>query len=331
MNMDRRKFLKKTSMGVAGAGLAAMLPWQHLQAGTEAKLFFDISLAQFSFASEFFTGKHSTLDFPVRAKNEFGISIVEYVSMFFRDKGPDFFHELKKRTDDLGVRNHLIMVDDENIADLDAAKRQHAVESHYKWVDAAKILGCSSIRVNLGSMEQEGSAEDVSNAAIEGYSKLLEYGEKNQLDIIVENHIGHSCNGKWLANVMKQVNHKRAGVLPDFGNFCVKRTKPATQDIAGWMATKCLEEYDKYRGVEELMPYAKGVSAKTHKFDEKGNEMEIDFVKMFDIVRKSGFKGIVGIEYEGGLMHMAGQSGFVTNEEGVKATKKLLERVGQSR
>jgi hydroxypyruvate isomerase len=330
MKMDRRNFLKKTSMGVAGAGLATMLPWQ-LHAATEAKLFFDISLAQFSFASEFFTGKHSTLDFPARAKNEFGINIVEYVSMFFRDKGADFFKELKKRTDDIGVKNHLIMVDDENIADLDATKRQHAVESHYKWVDAAKILGCNSIRVNLGSMEQEGSAEDVSKAAIEGYSKLLEYGEKNQLDIIVENHVGHSCNGKWLANVMKQVNHKRAGVLPDFGNFCVKRTKPATQDIAGWMATKCLEEYDKYKGVEELMPYAKGVSAKTHKFDDKGNEMEIDFVKMFDIVRKSGFKGIVGIEYEGGLMHMAGQSGFTTNEEGIKATKKLLERVGQSK
>jgi sugar phosphate isomerase/epimerase len=331
MKMDRRNFLKKTSMGVAGAGLATMLPWQQLHAATEAKLFFDISLAQFSFASEFFTGKHSTLDFPARAKNEFGINIVEYVSMFFRDKGADFFKELKKRTDDIGVKNHLIMVDDENIADLDATKRQHAVESHYKWVDAAKILGCNSIRVNLGSMEQEGSAEDVSKAAIEGYSKLLEYGEKNQLDIIVENHVGHSCNGKWLANVMKQVNHKRAGVLPDFGNFCVKRTKPATQDIAGWMATKCLEEYDKYKGVEELMPYAKGVSAKTHKFDDKGNEMEIDFVKMFDIVRKSGFKGIVGIEYEGGLMHMAGQSGFTTNEEGIKATKKLLERVGQSK
>ena len=312
-----------------GAGAAASLPW-NLFAHSEKKLSFDISLAQFSFASEFFSGKHDTMDFPAKAKNEFGISIVEYVSMFFKDKGNDvtFFKELKKRTDDLGVKNNLIMVDDENIAEVDPAKRNHAVESHYKWVDAAKILDCNSIRVNLGSMEQTETAEEVAAAALEGYRKLLEYGEKNEIDIIVENHVGHSCKGKWLAGIMKQVNNKRAGVLPDFGNFCIKRTKPATQDLAGYMNTKCLEEYDKYKGMEELMPYAKGVSAKSHKFDAQGNETEIDFHRMFDIIKKAKFKGIVGIEYEGGLMQMMGQPDYLSNEEGIRATKKLIEKMG---
>lgn len=329
MKTERRKFIKQVSMGALGAGAAASLPW-NLYAEGVSKFPYEISLAQFSLASEFFTGKHNTLDFPGRAKKEFGINIVEYVSMFFADKANDmtFLNELKKRTDDLGVKNNLIMVDDENIADLDKAKRNHAVESHYKWVDAAKVLDCNSIRVNLGSLDQEGTAEEVAAAAVEGYSKLLEYGAKNNLDIIVENHVGHSCNGKWLAGIMKQVNNKRAGVLPDFGNFCVKRTKPVTMDIAGYMGTTCLEEYDKYKGIEELMPYAKGVSAKTHKFDEQGNETEIDFVRMFDIIRKSKFKGIVGIEYEGGVMQMAGQSGYLSNEDGIKATKKLLEKMG---
>jgi hypothetical protein len=248
---------------------------------------YPLSLAQFSLASEFFTGRHNTLEFPARAKNEFGLSIVEYVSMFFADKANDttFFKELKMRADDVGVRNHLIMVDDENIADLDPVKRSHAVESHYKWVDTAKMLGCSSIRVNLGSIDQEGSAAEVADAALDGYSKLLEYGAQADLDIIVENHVGHSCNGKWLAGIMKGVNHERAGVLPDFGNFCVKRTKPETMDLAGYMNTKCLETYDMYLGVEELMPYAKGVSAKAHQFDSNGNETEIDFAKMFGIIK----------------------------------------------
>jgi sugar phosphate isomerase/epimerase len=329
MKTDRRKFIKQLGIGTLGAGVATSLPW-NLFAEDTYKSSYDISLAQFSLASEFFAGKHNTLDFPARAKNEFGINIVEYVSMFFADKvdSSDFLKELKKRTDDLGVKNNLIMVDGENIADLDKAKRNHAVESHYKWVDAAKVLDCNSIRVNLGSIDQEGTAEEVASAALEGYSKLLEYGAKNNLDIIVENHISHSCNGKWLAGIMKQVNNKHAGVLPDFGNFCVKRTKPATLDIAGYMNTKCLEEYDKYKGVEELMPYAKGVSAKTHKFDAQGNETEIDFVRMFDIIKKSKFKGIVGIEYEGGIMQMAGQTGYLSNEEGIKATKKLIEKMG---
>jgi sugar phosphate isomerase/epimerase len=248
--------------------------------------------------------------------------------MFFADKVTDasFLKELRARTDDLGVTNHLIMVDDENIADLDKTKRDHAVESHYKFVDAAKILGCSSIRVNLGSIDQTGTAEEVADAALEGYSRLLQYGDDHELDIIVENHVGHSCNGKWLASIMKEVNHKRAGVLPDFGNFCIKRTKPETMDIAGYMNTKCLEQYDMYLGIEELMPYAKGVSAKTHKFDANGNETEMDFKRIFDIIKKSGFNGIVGIEYEGGLMHAQGMEGYLSNEEGIKATKQLIEK-----
>jgi sugar phosphate isomerase/epimerase len=325
MNSTRRNFLKNIA-GFAAATAIGTLPGQLF--ANKKKASYEISLAQFSLASEFFSGKHDVLDFPRRAKSEFGIDIVEYVSMFFGDKqNESFFKELKKRSDDVGVRNNLIMVDGENIADLDDAKRNHAVESHYKWVDGAKILNCKSIRVNLGSMEQEGTAEEVATAAVDGYGKLLEYGDKVGIDIIVENHVGHSCNGKWLAGIMKQVNHKRAGVLPDFGNFCVKRTKPATNDLNGWMATKCLEEYDKYKGMEELMPYAKGVSAKSHKFDAQGNETEIDFKRMFEIIRKSKFHGIVGIEYEGGLMHMMGQPGYLSNEEGIKATKKLVEKV----
>ncbi|MCU0369503.1 MAG: sugar phosphate isomerase/epimerase [Cyclobacteriaceae bacterium] len=329
MKTTRRKFVKQLGVSALGASVAASLPWNLNAAGVN-KSSYEISLAQFSLASEFFSGKHNTLDFPGRAKKEFGVNIVEYVSMFFADKAnnTEFLKELKKRADDEGVRNHLIMVDDENIADLDKAKRIHAVESHYKWVDAAKFLGCKSIRVNLGSITQEGTAEEVADAALEGYAKLLEYGAKADLDIIVENHVGHSCNGQWLAGIMKKINNKRAGVLPDFGNFCVKRTKPETMDLAGYMNTRCLEEYDKYKGIEELMPYAKGVSAKTHKFDAQGNEVDIDFVRMFEIIKKSKFKGIIGIEYEGGVMQMAGQSGYLSNEEGIRATKKLIEKMG---
>ncbi|HZY79055.1 MAG TPA: TIM barrel protein [Cyclobacteriaceae bacterium] len=296
---------------------------------TASKGRYEISLAQFSLASEFFAGKHDILEFPGRARKEFDINIVEYVSMFFagREKDQSFLEELRKRSDDAGVRNHLIMVDDENISDVDASRRNHAVEAHYRWVDAAKILGCTSIRVNLGSMTDTAPAAEIAKAAIEGYGKLLDYGDKNDLNIIVENHMGASCDGKWLAGVMKAVDHKRAGTLPDFGNFCVKRTTPVTNDIAGLMATKCLEEYDKYLGVEELMPYAKGVSAKTNRFDAHGNDVEIDFDRMFEIVRKSGFSGVIGIEYSGGYMHAQGQAGFLTNEEGIRATKKLIERV----
>ena len=314
-------------MTALGVGVLRAHPYATLtNAGAKT---YPLSLAQFSFASDYFAGKRDTLDFPALAKNDFGIDIVEYVSMFFADKAndPGFFKDLKLRADDLGVTNNLIMVDDENIADLDKAKRLQAVESHYKWVDAAKILGCKSIRVNLGALGQEGTPEQLTDAALDGYAKLLEYGTQHDMNILVENHVGISSNGAWLANIMKEIDNPRAGTLPDFGNFCTNRTVPKTQDIAGYMDTVCLEQYDTYEGMKELMPYAKGVSAKTHKFDTDGFEPDIDFKRIFKIIEESGFDGIVGIEYEGGLMAAYGQAGYLSNEEGVKATKALIERV----
>jgi sugar phosphate isomerase/epimerase len=331
MNSNRRHFLKNMSMAAAGAGLASTLPG-FLQAEPAAKkMFFDISLAEFSFASDLWSGKLNNLDFPLKAKKEFGIDVVEYVAMFFNNKHTDsaYLADLKKRAEDAGVKNNLIMVDGENISDLDEAKRKKAVESHYAWVDAAKFLGCKSIRVNLGTMEMPGTAEQEAAAAVDGYGKLLEYGDKAGIDIIVENHLGRSCNAQWLTGIMKQVNHKRAGVLPDFGNFCVKRTKPETNDIAGWMKTTCVESYDLYKGVEELMPFAKGVSAKSHKFKADGDELEMDYMRLFKTIKASGFKGYVGIEYEGGLMRSMGKDeSYLLNNDGVIATKKLLEKVG---
>ena len=261
--------MKAIGLATAGYSLSGVLPLGMTKDLLRAKPFFDISLAEFSFASELWSGKLANLDFPAKAKKDFGIDVVEYVSMFFNNKHKDssYMADLKKRASDAGVKNNLIMVDGENLSDLDDGKRKTAVESHYSWVDAAKFLGCNSIRVNLGSMDMPGTAEDEAKASVDGYGRLLEYGEKEGINIIVENHLGRSCNAKWLVGIMKQVNHPRAGVLPDFGNFCIKRTKPETNDIAGWMKTVCEEKYDLYQGVEEeLMPYAKGVSAKTHKF-----------------------------------------------------------------
>jgi sugar phosphate isomerase/epimerase len=181
------------------------------------------------------------------------------------------------------------------------------------------------IRVNV---EGEGDPNEVSKAAIESLHTLIDYGRKSNVDIIVENHVGISCNAGWLANVMKEMNTPHCGTLADFGNFCINRTKPPTNDIAGWMQTKCLEEYDRYKGIQELMPYAKGVHAKAHVFDANGNDTETDFAKMFKIIIDSGFKGWVSVEYEGGLLKMYGKDNkYLDDDAGVLATKKLIDKV----
>jgi sugar phosphate isomerase/epimerase len=263
---------------------------------------FKISLAEWSFHRTIGDGKMTNLDFPVVAKRDFGIDGVEYVNSFFKDKAQDnaYLTELKTRCTDNGVNSVLIMCDGEgSLGDPDSSQRTKAVENHYKWVEAAKFLGCHSIRVNAHS---EGSYEEQMKLASDGLRRLSEFGAKHGIGVIVENHGGLSSSGKWLAAVMKLVDDKNCGTLPDFGNFRVTDT----------------EVYDMYQGVAELMPYAKGVSAKSHVFDKDGNESEIDYVKMMKIVLDAGYHGYVGIEWEGEKPD---------EMEGVKLTKQLLVRV----
>lgn len=323
MPSTRRHFIKQlgglaAGFGAASTGLAfaRVLPNYQTKvqpAIIDPPLFFTISLAEWSLHKKLFAKEIDNLDFPSIAKNTYGINVVEYVNQFFKDKAKDtkYLAELLKRCNDNGVKNHLIMCDGEGeLGSSDAAKRKEAIENHYKWVDAAKYLGCITIRVNAFG---QGSPEEVQKAAIESLHTLGEYADKVGINIIVENHGGYTSNGEWMASVMKGVHRKNVGTLPDFGNFCIKR-----EGGAQWGA-KCIEEYDRYKGVGEMMPFAKGVSAKTHDFDEQGNCIETDYVRMMKVVKDAGFKGYAGIEYEGDKL---------SEDEGIKKTKALLEKVG---
>ncbi len=295
--LSRRSFLTSSAVAAAVATVGSTASAFHRPAAK-----FDISIAEWSLHQALFGKKVDHLDFSKIAKEEFGISAVEYVNQFFKDKAQDkaYLAELNKRAGDLGVKQLLIMIDGEGqLGDANLKKRGEAVENHFKWVEAAKELGCHSIRVNAGS---SGSYEDQMYRAADGLRALSEFGATHGLNVIVENHGGLSSNGAWLAGVMKQVDLKNCGTLPDFGNFKVSND----------------EEYDRYKGVTELMPFAKAVSAKSHDFDDKGNETHTDYFKMMKIVLDAGYSGFVGIEYEGKKLD---------EYAGVRATKALLERV----
>lgn len=305
LTANRRSFLKQAA---ALAATTALLPDTFAGLSAAKKPFFEISLAEWSLHKALFAKKITNLDFPGLARKEFGIGAVEYVNQFFKDKAEDktYLNDLLTRCKDNGVKNHLIMIDGEGgLAELDEAKRNKAIDNHKRWVDCAKYLGCKTIRVNAyGS----GTSEEVAKAAVDGLGRLGEFAKPAKINIIVENHGGYSSNGQWLSGVMKQVGMKNVGTLPDFGNFCIKR-KSGSFD--------CEESYDRYQGTQELMPFAKGVSAKTYDFDAQGNCIETDYTRIMKIVKDSGFKGYAGIEYEGSK---------VDEYEGIKKTKVLLER-----
>tara|TARA_B100000809_G_scaffold186820_1_gene185014 strand:+ start:3676 stop:4488 length:813 start_codon:yes stop_codon:yes gene_type:complete len=266
---------------------------------------FKISLAEWSLHRALQSKEIDHLDFYSVAKKEFDISAVEYVNTFFFNKAKDatYLKEMKTRADDLSVKSLLIMCDNEgNLGDPDDSKRKTAVENHYKWAEAAKFLGCHSIRVNARS---EGSYDEQIELAADGLRRLAEFGDSIGINTIVENHGGLSSNGKWLSAVMEKVDHPRMGTLPDFGNFRLKGE----------------EWYDRYQGVRELMPYAKAVSAKSHEFDSDGNEINTDYYKMIKIVLDAGYNSYVGIEYEG-TAH--------SEMEGIRLTLELLKKVRAS-
>lgn len=295
--VNRRGFLAASAV----AGSLAVSPSCLIRPSTEP---FQISLAQWSLHRALRKKKLDNLDFARTTKSEFGIDAVEYVNQFFKDKAKDarYLGEMKKRAEDAGVKSLLIMVDGEgHLGDPNLKKRVTAVEKHYKWVSAAKQLGCHSIRVNAAS---GGSYADQIHRAADGLRALAEFAKPVGLNVIVENHGGNSSNGAWLAEVIRKVNLPNCGTLPDFGNF----------NIGGG------KQYNRYKGVLELMPFAKAVSAKSHDFDEKGFEIHTDFLMMMKIVLNAGYDGYVGIEYEGSKLD---------EYAGIRATKALLERVRQ--
>lgn len=296
--MLRREFMTRAGLAAALGAAPRLSLAGEADTPAHRKMFFDISLAQWSLNRQLRGGLLNPLDFPKKAREAFDIAAVEYVNHLFPDRttDQDFLTELKKRADDHGVRSLLIMIDDEgHLGDFDAKARQRAVENHYRWVTAAAFLGCHSVRVNVTG---EGSPAEVQKAAVEGLISLTTFARDYDINVIVENHIGYAENGQWLSKILADVDMPSCGSLPDFGNF---------------------GDYDRYQGVQDLIPFAKGVSAKSYAFDDQGNETTIDFKRMLTIIRDAGFRGHIGVEFEG-----PGDE-----DQGVLATKALLQRLGE--
>lgn len=310
---NRRTFMKSAALAAAAISGGQMAfandktrtsPFH--TPGEDDDLFFKISLAEWSLNRKIRGGELDNLDFPAYTKENFDIHAVEYVDQFFPSADKEYAKELLKRTQDIGVKNVLIMIDTAGaLGSTDEEDRKKAVENHFQWVEVAHILGCHSIRVNARG---RGTAEEIAFAATRSLRELSQFAADYHINVIVENHGSFSSRASWLVNVIRNTGMVNCGVLPDFGNFIVNRREGG-------------ERYDLYLGMQELMPLAKGVSAKSHNFDEEGNETEKDFYRLLQIVKDAGFRGYIGIEYEGRELGA---------DEGIKATKELLIKAGKA-
>jgi sugar phosphate isomerase/epimerase len=324
MSMSRRKLLESVSIAAA----ASVSLGSHAWAAASSEPLFPVSLAQWSLHRTYFGGtlgagffqdfQHDPdsvlkgdadpLDFPVLARSAFDIDAVEYVNTFYFSRAGDdaYFKELKTRAEGEGVRSLLIMCDAlGNTGDQLESARQQAVENHKPWLQAAARLGCHAIRVNAAG---QGGREEVSRRVAQSLHALGELAKPLGLSVLVENHGGYSSDGSWLAATIERTDHPSVGTLPDFGNF---RISPRGEEP--------VITYDRYRGVEELMSRARAVSAKSYDFNTAGMETTIDYRRMLGIVAAAGYRGHVGVEYEGRRL---------SEFDGIRATRDLIRRIG---
>lgn len=304
--MKRRNFLSVTlTAGIA----SSVFPSTNFVKFNSIE-YLKISLAQWSLNKSIKNGKLPILDFAKKARS-FNIEGIEFVSgLYTRDTDilermsmNSLAKELIKRSDDYGIDNVLFMIDNQgDLASSNKNERLQAIDNHKRWIDLSAEIGCKTMRVNLNG---EKDLNKWTKNSVKSLTVLNKYNEN--INVVVENHGGLSSNGKYLSNVMSKVKLENCGTLPDFGNFCMNGSP--------W--GNCTQMYDKYLGTEELMPYAHAVSAKSYDFDDEGNETSIDYERMMEIVKRSGYQGYVGIEYEGNRL---------AEDDGIIATKKLLEK-----
>lgn len=323
--ITRRSCLQ--SMAAASIGFASSRLLR--AAPAEQNSWFTIALGEYSFNTAYREGKYNPLDLPGLTRKQFGLHAIDYVSSFWADKAKDrnFLRELKKRASDNGVVNHIILVDlpGPQLGDLDASSRTAAIEAHRPWIEVASFLDCSGIRVNLNGFGlngfgEPGNKQAVLASSVEGYGRLLEIGARNNLDVLVQNHLGYSCDPDWLVRVMQQVDNKHAGIEADPGHF----QEIFSVNVPGHgNQTKTGESFELYAGWAKIMPYAKAVNAKTQAFDAQGNETTMDYRRLLAITRKSGYTGYIGIEWE-----PKGKGQEMSPSQGIEATKALLRRYG---
>ncbi|MCK5677690.1 MAG: TIM barrel protein [Flavobacteriaceae bacterium] len=307
--MKRRDFLTKSIQAGAAFSILGLYGFNNsIRIGEKNELFFKISLAQWSLHKALFAKEMDNLDFAAKSRS-FNCEGLEYVNAFFKDKAKDmtYLKEMNSRANSEGQKNVLIMIDGEgSLANTNTKERLQGIENHYKWVEAAHFLGCHAIRVNLRGGENK---SDALKASLDSLDKLSDFAKGSNINILVENHGGFSSDGTWMTEVFSQIKNKNCGTLPDFGNFCIKRENNI-----------CVNEYDRYKGMEQLLPFAKAVSAKSNTFDAEGNETKTDYYRVMKMVKEIGYTGFVGIEFEGNE---------VSEEKGIELTRDLLLKVGK--
>jgi sugar phosphate isomerase/epimerase len=244
----------------------------------------------------------SAVDFPAFAREQYSIGLLDYVNTLLgssRDMAGRAA-ELARSSAAAGVQNQVLMIDEQGLlGDPDPSRRAQSVDNHLRWWDVADAIGCRYMRVNAHS---SGTDAEQLELCRDGISTLIDRGAARPSTLLIENHGGLSSRADWIVSLIDSLPASRCALMTDFNNF---------QYAPG-------QVYDRYLGVQQMMPFTRVVSAKSFDFDDAGNETTIDFTRMFDIIRNFALEGAVSAEYEGSRL---------SEFDGAGATVELLQQL----
>jgi sugar phosphate isomerase/epimerase len=311
----------------------------------------ELGLCQWAYHQKFFRGELDAFAFPARVARAHRVAGIDWVSTLMMRPGrpvtvgpgdADFYAELRQHMDGAGLRSALILVDLDGppLGAASAGDRERFVSAALAWVEPARALGCTGIRVNAHSeFEGADAYARALDACSEGYERILTETRDSGLLVLIENHGELSSRGDWLAELLARAarRHAHSGAVADLGNWLPFRLTPELREQIGKMfaqrggvdpaalaplfARQGVEPYLAVRGATEIAPYTRAISAKAHQFDAAGNEPQIDYRGQLGALFAAGFRGWITAEYEGSLNPVDG------SERTLALTRRTLAEI----
>src|SRR6202041_1566 len=151
------------------------------------------------------------------------------------------------------------------------------VENIKKWVDVADRLRARPVRVFWGGMPPHATEQQAIAWAVEVLKRGAEYAGSRGITLGVEDDGGLTTAAGPTVEIVKQTASPWAGINADSGNLRV----------------------DGYSQFQSMLPFATSVHLKVDISTADGKKEPADWNRLLAMIGKSGYRGFVGLEYEG--------------------------------
>ena len=224
--------------------------------------------------------KMDFLQFPGHVVEKFNIRNIEPYGPHFRSLEPAYLGQFQGalHKSEVKVVNIAASVR-QSFYDPDSAVRAQAVAGAKKWVDAAAMISSPGIRMHIGGAKN--TAPNLERC-VESFKPIVEYAESKNVVVTLENDDLITEDAFFIVKLLTSVNHPYFRALPDFANSAMKGDPDFN-----------------YRAVGAMFQLAYNIChVKDGEADEKGNYINIDLKKTFDILKSANFRGYCSMEYD---------------------------------